>query len=52
MKVICRFLGRDKLLEYVLRGAQSVLGGARGPGLSDLEYKQVVQMKIARTYRE
>jgi hypothetical protein len=26
------------------------LAGARGLGLSDLEYKQVVQLKIERTY--
>jgi len=28
------------------------LAAARGLGLSDLEYKQVVQMKMARTYPE
>src|SRR5947209_2782375 len=28
------------------------LAGARGLGLSDLEYKQVGPMKIARAYRE
>jgi hypothetical protein len=28
------------------------LAGARGLGLSDLEYKQVVQMKIARASPE
>jgi putative transposase len=51
-KVIGRFPGETSCLSMCWAVLDLFLAGARGLGLSDLEYKQVVQMKIARTYPE
>jgi putative transposase len=49
-KVIGRFPGETSCLSMCWAVLDLFLAGARGLGLSDLEYKQVVQMKITRTY--
>jgi putative transposase len=51
-KVIGRFPGETSCLSLCWAVLDLFLAGARGLGLSDLEYKQVVQMKIARSYPE
>jgi len=51
-KVIGRFPGETSCLSMCWAVLDLFLAGARGLGLSDLEYKQVVQMKKARTYPE
>ena len=51
-KVIGRFPGETSCLSMCWAVLDLFLAGARGLGLSDLEYKQVVQMKIARAYPE
>jgi transposase-like protein len=47
-KVIGRFPGETSCLSLCWAVLDLFLAGARGLGLSDLEYRQVVQMKIAR----
>jgi transposase-like protein len=51
-KVIGRFPGETSCLSLCWAVLDLFLAGARGLGLSDLEYKQVGPMKIARTRRE
>jgi putative transposase len=51
-KVIGRFPGETSCLSMCWAVLDMFLAGARGLGMSDLEYKQVVQMKIGRTYPE
>ena len=51
-KVIGRFPGETSCLSMCWAVLDLFLAGARGLGLSDLEYKQVVQMKIKRAYPE
>src|SRR5215216_4729162 len=50
-KVIDRFPGETSCLSMCWAVLDLFLAGARGLGLSDLEYKQVGPMKIARTHR-
>jgi hypothetical protein len=47
-KVIGRFPGETSCLSLCWAVLDLFLAGARGLGLSDLEYRQVVQMKMAR----
>jgi transposase-like protein len=49
-KVIGRFPGETSCLSLCWAVLDLVLAGARGLGLSDLEYQQVVQLKLARAY--
>jgi len=51
-KVIGRFPGETSCLSMCWAVLDLFLAGARGLGLSDLEYKQVGPMKIARSRRE
>jgi putative transposase len=51
-KVIGRFPGETSCLSMCWAVLDLFLTGARGLGLSDLEYKQVVQMKIDRAHLE
>ena len=51
-KVIGRFPGETSCLSMCWAVLDLFLAGARGLGLSDLEHKQVVEMKIARAYPE
>jgi putative transposase len=51
-KVIGRFPGETSCLSMCWAVLDLFLAGARGLGLSDLEYKQVGPMKIARAYPE
>jgi transposase-like protein len=51
-KVIGRFPGETSCLSMCWAVLDLFLAGARGLGLSDLEYKQVGPMKIARAHRE
>jgi transposase-like protein len=51
-KVIGRFPGETSCLSMCWAVLDLFLAGARGLGLSDLEYKQVGPMKIARTHRQ
>ena len=51
-KVIGRFPGETSCLSMCWAVLDLFLAGARGLGLSDLEYKQVGPMKIARLHRE
>ena len=51
-KVIGRFPGEASCLSMCWAVLHLFLAGARGLGLSDLEYKQVGPMKIARAHRE
>src|SRR5438552_7204753 len=51
-KVIGRFPGETSCLSMGWAVLDLFLAGARGLGLSELEYKQVVQMKIKRAYPE
>ena len=48
-KVIGRFPGETSCLSMCWAVLDLFLAGARGLGLSDLKYKQVGPMKIART---
>ena len=50
-KVIGRFPGETSCLSLCWAVLDLFLAGARGLGLSDLEYRQVVQMKLARQQR-
>ena len=50
-KVIGRFPGETSCLSLCWAVLDLVLAGARGLGLSDLDYRQVVQMKLAREQR-
>jgi putative transposase len=50
-KVIGRFPGETSCLSLCWAVLDLFLAGARGLGLSDLEYRQVVQMKMARQQR-
>ena len=51
-KVIGRFPGETSCLSMCWAVLDLFLGGARGLGSSDLEYKQVGSMKVARTHPE
>jgi putative transposase len=51
-KVIGRFPGETSCLSLCWAVLDLFLAGARGLGLSDLEYREVVQLKIARAYPE
>jgi transposase-like protein len=51
-KVIGRFPGETSCLSMCWAVLDLFLGGAKGLGLSDLEYKQVGPMKIAHSHRE
>ena len=51
-KVIGRFPGETSCLSMCWAVLDLFLAGPRGLGLSDLEYKQVGSMKIARTHPE
>lgn len=51
-KVIGRFPGETSCLSMCWAVLDLFLAGARGLGLSDLEYKQVGPMKIARFHRK
>ena len=51
-KVIDRFPAQTSCLSLCWAVLDIFIAGARGLGLSDLEYRQVVQMKIARAQRE
>ncbi len=50
-KVIGRFPGETSCLSLCWAVLDIFIAGARGLGLSDLEYRQVVQLKIARAHR-
>jgi putative transposase len=50
-KVIGRFPGETSCLSMCWAVLDLFLAGARGLGLSDLEYKQAGSMKIARSHR-
>ena len=50
-KVIGRFPGETSCLSLCWAVLDLFLAGARGLGLSDLEYRQLVQMKVARQQR-
>jgi putative transposase len=50
-KVIGRFPGETSCLSLCWAVLDLFLAGARGLGLSDVEYRQVVQMKMARQER-
>jgi transposase-like protein len=51
-KVIGRFPGETSCLSLCWAVLDIFIAGARGLGLSDLEYRQVVQVKTARDQRE
>ena len=51
-KVIGRFPGETSCLSLCWAVLDLFLAGARGLGLSDLEYNQLGPMKIARNRRE
>ena len=51
-KVIGRFPGETSCLSLCWAVLDIFIAGARGLGLSDLEYRQVVQLKIARAQRD
>jgi len=51
-KVSGRFPGETGCLSLCWAVLDIFIAGARGLGLSDLEYRQVVQLKIARTQRQ
>ena len=46
--MIGRFPGETSCLSLCWAVLDIFIGGARGLGLTDLEYRQVVQLKIAR----
>jgi putative transposase len=47
-KIIGRFPGETSCLSLCWAVLDLFIGGARGLGLTDLEYRQVVQLKVAR----
>jgi putative transposase len=49
-KVIGRFPGETSCLSLCWAVLDVFIAGARGLGLSDLEYREVVQLKMARAY--
>ena len=49
-KVIGRFPGETSCLSLCWAVLDIFIAGARGLGLSDLEYREVVQLKTARAY--
>jgi hypothetical protein len=49
-KVIGRFPGETSCLSLCWAVLDVFIAGARGLGLSDLEYREVVQLKTARAY--
>jgi hypothetical protein len=49
--VIGRFPGETSCLSLCWAVLDLFLAGARGLGLSDLEYRQMVQMTVARQQR-
>jgi putative transposase len=51
-KVIGRFPGETSCLSLCWAVLDIFIGGARGLGLTDLEYRQVVQLKVARPERD
>jgi putative transposase len=51
-KVIGRFPGETSCLSLCWAVLDVFIAGARGLGLSDLEYRQIVQLKIARGQRQ
>ncbi len=51
-KVIGRFPGETSCLSLCWAVLDVFIAGARGLGLSDLEYREVVQLKLARAYPE
>lgn len=51
-KVIGRFPGETSCLSLCWAVLDIFIAGARGLGLSDLEYRQVVQLKVARAQRD
>ncbi len=51
-KVIGRFPGETSCLSLCWAVLDLFIGGARGLGLTDLEYRQVVQLKVARAERD
>jgi putative transposase len=51
-KVIGRFPGETSCLSLCWAVLDIFIGGARGLGLTDLEYRQVVQLKVARAERD
>jgi Transposase, Mutator family len=51
-KVIGRFPGETSCLSLCWAVLDIFIAGARGLGLSDLEYRQVVQLKVALAQRE
>ena len=51
-KVIGRFPGETSCLSLCWAVLDLFIGGARGLGLTDLEYRQVVQLKLARAERD
>jgi len=50
--VIGRFPGETSCLSLCWAVLDVFIAGARGLGLTDLEYQQVVQLKIARAQRQ
>jgi putative transposase len=51
-KAIGRFPGETSCLSLCWAVLDLFIGGARGLGLTDLEYRQVVQLKVARAERD
>ena len=51
-KVIGRFPGETSCLSLCWAVLDVFIAGARGLGLSDLEYREVVQLKITRAYQD
>ena len=51
-KVIGRFPGETSCLSLCWAVLDIFITGARGLGLGDLEYRQVVQLKVARDQRQ
>jgi hypothetical protein len=51
-QVIGRFPGKTSYFSLCWAVLDIFIAGARGLGLGDLEYRQVVQLKIARAHRD
>ena len=51
-KVIGRFPGETSCLSLCWAVLDICIGGARGLGLTDLEYRQVIQLTSARAERD
>jgi hypothetical protein len=51
-KVIGRFPGETSCLSLCWAVLDIFIAGARGLGLSDLEYRQVLQLRVTRADRE